>query len=96
MGKLLIAKSGKQENPVTDTKELSISQLNSVIGNRKLIFLSPQSEELPPLGLPSKVDGVKGPDCVVILVSEVEASSLKCKGQGFYLVDDLHPSDLTI
>jgi hypothetical protein len=94
MIKLLIAKSGKQENPVTKSQELEVDDLKPIIGNRKLRYLGPLADELPPLGQPSKVDGFKGSDCVVILVPKIEASSLNCSDSDFYLVDGLRPSEL--
>jgi hypothetical protein len=94
MSKLLIAKSGKQEKPVTKSQELEVDDLKTIIGNRKLIYLGPPAKELPPLLQPSKSDEYKGEDCVVILVSKIEASSLNCSYSGFYLVDGLRPSEV--
>jgi hypothetical protein len=94
MSKLLFAKSGKQEDPVTNSQELEVDDLKPIIGNRELIYLGPPAKELPPLGQPSKFDGSKGTDCMVILVSKIEASSLNCSYSGFYLVDGLRPSEV--
>jgi hypothetical protein len=94
MSKLLIAKSGKQEKPVTKSQELGVDDLKPIIGNRKLRYLGPPTDEFPPLGRPSKFDGYNGEVCVVILVSKIEASALNCSDSGFYLVDGLRPSEL--
>ena len=93
MANLLFVKAGNVDAPVT--KELGPKQfdLSAVADGRTLNYLG---LELPGLGKSSRLDAFRGPEHVVLSLSEREAVSLGKQHGGLYQVIGLRPASVNL
>ncbi len=92
MPKILFVKSGQHENPVTKVLEKTIQESKTLIKSKTLKYIG---SVLSPIGDATHMADFAGPDHVVIEVSESEAKVLGHEKSGFYLIQDLKPSEVS-
>lgn len=86
-----LVKSGNVDDQVTKILEMEPKQVKSQIGNRTLRYIG---LELVPIGEATRMSPFAGPDYVVLNVKANDKGELGLQKTGFYLVEDLNPSDL--
>lgn len=91
MAELLLVRSGNPEDSVTERFDMTIEDLNRLIGPRQLHYLG---AELPPIGETSRVSEFSDPDHVVVNMTALEAEELKVDDQGYYVVEGLSPAEV--
>lgn len=92
MPKILFVKSGDHEYPVTKVIEKDIHEVQALINSETLKYLG---SAVSPIGEATRMADFAGPDHVVLEVSESEAETLGKINPGFYLVQQLKPSEVS-